>query len=92
MRLIDGFCIREVVGEVIAVPTGEAARIFSGIISLNDVSRFLFEKLQEDQTGESLLSALMEEYEVDEGTARADIEEFLGKLREHGLILDAETK
>ena len=85
MRILDGFCIREVMDEMIAIPTGEAAKQFSGIISLNPVSRFLFERLASEQTEESLVAALLEEYEVDAQTAAADVAEFLARLREYHL-------
>ena len=87
MRILDGFCIREVMDEMIAIPTGEAAKQFSGIISLNPVSRFLFERLASEQTEESLVAALLEEYEVDARTAAADVAEFLARLREYHLLI-----
>lgn len=87
MRVLEGFCVREVMDEVIAIPTGEAAKRFSGIISLNPVSRFLFERLSEDQTVASLTAALTAEYDVDARTAEADVGEFLAELREHGLLI-----
>ena len=71
MRIVGGFCIREVMDEIVAIPTGEAAQKFSGIISLNPVSKLLFECLNEDQNIETLTAVLLEEYEVDAGDAAA---------------------
>lgn len=88
MRILDGFCVREVMDETIAIPTGQAAKQFSGIISLNPVSRFLFERLATEQTEESLVASLLKEYEVDAQTAAADVAEFLSKLREHHLLIE----
>ena len=87
MKLIGKFCSREVLGEVVAIPVEEALEHFSGILSTNELGRFLLEQLQEDQTAESLTRAVLEEYEVDEETAARDVEEFLQKLREHELLL-----
>ena len=86
MRIVSGFNIREVLDEIIAVPTGEAARQLSGIISLNEVGKFLFQELNRDHTEQSLVDALMDAYEVDLSTAQADVKEFLDHLREFNLI------
>ena len=86
MRIVSGFNIREVLDEIIAVPSGEAAKELSGIISLNEVGKFLFQQLNQDQTEQSLVAALMEEYEVDLDTARTDVKEFLDHLKSFNLI------
>lgn len=88
MRIISGFHIRTIVDEIIAVPTGEAAKKMSGIVSLNPVSKFLFEELRNEHTEQSLVSALMNEYEVDQTTAEADIREFLDYLRSFHLLME----
>ncbi len=88
MRILNEFCVREVMDEVVAIPTGEAAKKFYGIISLDPVSRFLFEKLQQEQTVQSLVDAVLEEYEVDPQTAQQDVESFLDQLRQHQLLVE----
>lgn len=88
MRIISGFHIREIVDEIVAVPTGEAAKKLSGIVSLNPVSKFLFEELRNEHTEQSLVSALMNEYEVDQCTAEADIKKFLDYLRSFNLLIE----
>jgi len=37
---------------------------------------------------EELVDKIMDEFEVDEETARTDVEGFVGALYEHGLVLD----
>ena len=86
MRIINGFHIRMIADEIIAVPTGEAAKKLSGIVSLNPVSKFLFEELRNEHTELSLVLVLMNEYEVDHATAEADVEEFLQYLRSFNLL------
>lgn len=88
MRILNEFCVREVMDEVVAIPTGEAAKKFYGIISLDPVSRFLFEKLQQEQTVQSLVDAVLEEYEVDPQTAQQDVESFLDQLRQRQLLVE----
>ena len=86
MRIVPGFVIRQIAGEVIAVPAGPAARRLSGLAALNETGHFLFELLQSEQTEESLLQAMLETYEIDADTARADIDEFLALLRTNDML------
>lgn len=88
MRIISSFHVRKIADEIVAVPTGEAAKKLSGIVSLNPVSKFLFEELRNEHTEQSLVSALMNEYAVDQCTAEADIKEFLDYLRSFNLLIE----
>ena len=88
MRIVGGFQVRELFGEIVAIPTGDAAVCLSGIISLNELGRFLFEQLAHDHTEQTLVAAVLEEYEVDEQTAKADVKEFLNHLRAAKLLVE----
>ena len=86
MRIVPGFIIREIAGEVIVVPTSEAAGRLSGMITLNGCGRFLFTLLQEEQTLDSLTDALLEEYDIDREKARADVQKFVASLEQYGFL------
>lgn len=88
MHILSGFHVRQILDEVIAVPSGEVGKVFSGIISLNEIGRFLFEALQTEQTVDTLVAAVLEEYDTDSETARADVFEFLEQLRDAGLLAE----
>ncbi len=88
MRIVSGFHVRQVLDELIAIPTGDAAAKMSGIISLNEVGKLLFEKLQSEQTEVTLVQALLDEYEVTREEAQADVREFLESLRGSGLLVE----
>ena len=88
MRLISGFCLREILGETIAVPSQEAARHLSGLASLNETGRFLFCLLEDEQTEESLVTELMNNYEVAIQTATEDVRDFIKILRENKLLIE----
>jgi hypothetical protein len=88
MHILSGFHVRQILDEVIAVPSGEVGKVFSGIVSLNEIGRFLFEALQTEQTVDSLVAAVLEEYDTDPETARADVTEFLEHLRAAGLLAE----
>ena len=74
MKRNTDFMLRDIAGEVILVPTGAATQQFNGMITLNEVAAFIWKNL--------------DEFEVDEETARTDVEGFVGALYEHGLVLD----
>lgn len=42
--------------------------------------------LPEAETADDILEKILSEYEVDEATARTDLEEFLNKLRNMGIL------
>lgn len=91
MHVISSFFIREIAGERIAVPAGAAAAKFSGIISLNETGAFLLAALSAEQTEDSLLAAMLDEFDIDADTARADIAVFLASLRSLGLLEGADA-
>ena len=89
MKISENYILREIAGEYIVVPTGSAAMDFKGLITLNDTGVFLWKLLQEDdQTKESLLDALREEYEAVREEAKTDIEEFLQRIRSEGMLIE----
>ena len=88
MRITRGFVVRQIAGETIAVPSGPSAQSLSGLLALNDSGEFLFNLLQTEQSQESLVQALLDTYEVDRGTACADVVEFLGILRENNILIE----
>ena len=82
MKIKEGYLLREVAGSNIVVPIGEGELNFSGVITLNDVGAFFWRNLEKGCTKEELLA----EYEIDKETASSDIDEFVGKLKEAGLL------
>ncbi|ARE88623.1 hypothetical protein CLFO_30290 [Clostridium formicaceticum] len=73
--------MRQVAGSYVVVPTGKAALDFSGMITFNETGGFLWSQLEKGKTQQQMLTALLEEYDVNEATAKADITEFLAKLK-----------
>ena len=68
------------------VPVRSRAVDFSGVIKLTETAAVLWQALEKGADREELTAALLEEYEVDEATARADVDRFLDKLREADLL------
>lgn len=88
MRVSKDFIMREIAGEFILVPTGAAAAKFNGLITMNEVGKFIFQTLAEEHTAQEVAAHITEEYSVDAGTALADLEEFLQQLRQIGALVE----
>ncbi len=86
MKIKDGYILREVAGQNIVVPVGEAAEQFNGMISLNSTGAFLWTVLMENISRDALIGRLLDEYDVDKCEAEAGVDSFLAKMREAKLI------
>ena len=72
---------REIAGESFLVPLGKTVYDTNGLFVLSELGAFIWDRLPGAQDSEAILRAILEEYEVEESVARADLEEFLDKQR-----------
>ena len=87
MKTKKGFKLRTVCGENIIVAEGIENVDFSRIISMNETSAYLWKNIQGIDFDENTLARLLlEEYEVDEATARSDAKALVEKWLEAGII------
>ena len=86
MKLKKEFMLREIVGETILIPMGDSNNHFNGIITINELGKFIWENLESSKDEEDLLHKILEEYEVEEKEAKEDLDEFLDKLRQVDII------
>ena len=86
MKIEKEYILRQIAGDYIIVPVGSAALEFNGMITVNETGAFLWEKLRKGTTKEELLHAMLEEYEVSEKEAEADIQEFLQMLQKNKIL------
>lgn len=86
MKIKNNFVLRKVADSYVVVPVGSMTLDFNGMINLNETGAFLFEKMQEGATREELLKSLLEEYEVTEQLASADIDSFILKVKEADIL------
>ena len=86
MRVTEDFIVREIAGEHILIPVGETAMKIHGMINLSESGHILWEKLQTECSVDDLVAAILAEYDIDEETARADVNEFLNKLKAIGIL------
>lgn len=77
---------REIAGDVILVPVGKAVMENNGLFVLNELGAFLWDRIADAQDEGALVSAVLQEYDVDEQTAAADVHEFLERLTKLGIL------
>ena len=88
MKINENFLLREVAGQKVVLPVGEAAEKFNGMIRLNDTGIYLWTLLEKDTNEDALLAAMLKDYEIDEETARTDIHRFVEALRKAGILVE----
>ncbi len=80
----QGFIVREIAGEYIAVPVDSSCG--KSIVVFNPVSYFLWQELKSEKSFDELLEAMLKNYEISEEEAKNDLNDFLVQLEENGLL------
>ena len=86
MKLKKELLKREIAGESFLIPLGKTTYEANGLYALTELGAFIWDLLPEAESEQEILTRLLAEYEVDEATARADLELFLDKLRKMEII------
>jgi hypothetical protein len=89
MQIKKGIVLNQVCGESFLVPMGEENIDFSKLIALNESSLLLWKRMEQGAFEvDDLVGIILDEYEIDDATARRDVEDFLNKFRAEGLLLE----
>ena len=87
MKIRKGFVLEKVGDSYLCCAVGKLAREFSGFVRLNETGAFLWEILESAEVSEDeLVSKMTAEYDIDEATAKRDIEAFLKILSDNNLM------
>ena len=86
MKLRQGYITQDFRGEQLMVAVGEAAKRFRGLARSNATAAFSVDRLKTETDENSVVEALLTEFEVDEDRARADVRRILNELRSIGAI------
>ena len=83
MKIKEGYIIKKVGPGYVVVTVGQASKDFNGMIRLNPAGAFLWQSIREGaDSREKLIRLMLERYEdLDEATARADLDEFLDSVQ-----------
>ena len=86
MKLCGEFVVRQVMDNIVAIPVGQTALQLNGMIMLNDVSKLIWDCLEQGTNLESAVKAVTDAFDVSVDEARTDISEFCDKLRDLQLL------
>ena len=87
MKLKEGWTLTELAGEYVAVPTGESAKTFSGIVRLNETGRDIWQGLADGLDEDGIAYRLTELYDgIDHDTAKSAVQKVFAKLMKEGLL------
>ena len=89
MKLSENFVLKNIAGENVVMPVGEAVGKINGMIKLNPSAKVIWESLEENKDFDGILEEKKNNFNgVDDATIRDDINYFLNKLREHEILVD----
>ena len=89
MKISSNFALRNIAGNWVALPLGTNNVVdFTGMLTLNESGLLLWRALESGATEGELCAALLNEYDVTEEQAMADVAAFIEKLRDIGCIED----
>lgn len=89
MKIIEGFRLREVAGEMIVSGEGVKQINFNKLISLNSTAAFLWQKIEgKEFSAQNLADLLVEEYEIDPDDALRDATKVAQQWKQAGIIED----
>lgn len=86
MKLKREFVVREIAGDIFLVPTGKTALNLNGMMTLNALGAEIWAMLPEVEGEEEIVQRILAEYDAEPVQIRADVWDFLGKLRQMEII------
>lgn len=81
MKIKKRMIKRTIGGETFLVPLGKAVYDSNGLYFLTEVGAFIWDLLPQVKDEEAIVAAVLESYDAEEATVRADVAEFMEKLR-----------
>lgn len=88
MKISKEFILREIAGEYILVSVGKTALTFNGLVTVNEVGALIWGMLEKGSDVSTIVNGILDEYDVDEQTATADVLEFISYLKSNNIIDD----
>lgn len=77
---------REIGGECFLVPIGADINEENGLFFLSELGAFIWDIIPTSENELDIVSAVLEEYDVDEKTAAEDVAEFISNLKKMQIL------
>lgn len=85
-KIKEGFVFRQIKDNYIVVALGKASKEFNGMMNLNETGAFIWNLLNGENTVDDIVGKMTKEYDVSEEIAREDLEGFIDKLIQGGMV------
>ena len=85
-KIKDGFIVRKIGNQFMAVPVGSRTSEIHGIIALSESGVLLWSALESGADEAALADVLTENYEVEPSVAMEDVKKFLDGLQNQGVL------
>lgn len=86
MKIKKELCLRNIGGDDILVPVGKTVDEYNGLFFLSPVGALVYRGINNGLNEDEILSSVLEEFEVDEKTAKNDVNAFIDQLKEFGIV------
>lgn len=86
MKIKKELFLRNVAGENMLIPVGETTGEYNGIFVLDGIGETIWKMIENGMEQNEIVSALLSEYDAPEADIKADVEAFIGKLRDLGIV------
>ena len=86
MKIKQGFLLRRMADQFVVVAVGAAAQEFPGMMRLNGSGAFIWKQLEREVDENTVIRSVLEEYNVPEEQAAADVRRWIAQLRETGAL------
>lgn len=86
MKIIKQYIKRNVADETLLVPVGDSSKDFNGMITLRGIGEFIWDNIENVSSFEALVTKILDEYDIDEETAKSDSKEFISCLLKAGMV------
>lgn len=77
---------REIAGDVILVPVGEATTKLKGLLTVNETGAAIWDALPDAENEEAIVDRLYETFDAESDVLRKDVDAFLAQLRELDIL------
>lgn len=88
MRTNTDYILKEIAGESLLIPTGEASQRLNGMIRLTETAAFIWKQVDDAENLEEIVRRMTDEFEVDQESAKKDVYGFLNELFIRDMVFD----
>ena len=87
MKINSSFLLKNIAGNNVVVPVGDAGKKLNGMITLkNDSSVYLWKCFEEETTEEEVVDKVIKEFGIEKDVAMGYVENFVTKLSSYGVF------